>query len=148
MTKRATNRTRKATNQSRVEHEERPKRIPVHERKRNIMSVSGVDTDRYVTRWVNDIEDRIRIFEDGGWTKVEEDVEVGERTVDSSDSSQSFVTKYVGANVTAYLMKIPREWYNEDQAAKEKRLKEKEEALHGRNKDLEGGYGSVSVSVK
>lgn len=136
--------TRPAEGQTRVTKEERPNRIPVSGN-RNIMTVSGIDTDKYVVRWVNDVDNRIRMFERGGWVKVTEDVDIGDRTVDSSNSKQSFATKYVGANVTAYLMKIRRDWYEEDQANKERAIKEKEEDLRRQNERAEGRYGSVSI---
>jgi len=136
--------TRPAEGQTRVTKEERPKRVPVSGN-RNIMTVSGIDTDKYVVRWVNDVDNRIRMFERGGWEKVTEDVDIGDRTVDSSNSKQSFATKYVGANVTAYLMKIRRDWYEEDQANKERTIKEKEEDLRRQNERAEGRYGSVSI---
>lgn len=136
--------TRPAEGQTRVQKEERPERIPVSGQ-RNLINVRGIDSKKYELRWVNDVDDRIRVFERGGWEKVTEDVDIGDRTADSSNSKQSFVTKYMGANVTAYLMKIKKEWYEEDQASKSKALKEAEDERLHREKNEEGRYGSVSI---
>ena len=131
---------RPAEGQTRTSKEERPERIPVSG-KRNVTNVTGIDTEKYFLRWVNDTDDRIRMFERGGWEKVDEDVNIGDRIADSSDRKQSFVTKYMGANVTAYLMKIKREWYEEDQLAKASALKDQEDELLRQHREEEGRYG-------
>lgn len=133
--------SRPAEGQTRTSKEERPERIPVSGQ-RNLINVRGIDTDKYVVRWVNDTEDRIRMFERGGWEKVTEDVGIGDRTADSSNQKQSFATKYMGANVTAYLMKIKREWYEEDQASKARLIKEQEDELLRQHREEEGRYGT------
>lgn len=120
----------------------RPERIPVSGN-RDILTVRNQDP-AYVYRWVNDTEDRIERFKLGGWEHVE-DANVGQRTADRADAIKGTVSKYVGANRTAYLMRIKREWYEEDQASKEKILKEREEAMLLNEKNAEGRYGKVSI---
>lgn len=139
----ATNRTKRpATEVTRSEN--RPERIPVSGH-RNILNVKGVNTDLYTYRWVNDVDDRLDRFKLGGWEFVTDDVKVGERTVDSSKHTESIVSKYVGANRTAYLMRINRAWYEEDQKAKEIALKESEAAMLQSDRNGEGRYGKVSI---
>lgn len=139
----ATKRTgRPSTDEKRAE--KRPERIPVSGA-RNILTVTGIDTENYIQRWVNDVDDRIERFKQGGWEFVTDDVNVGDRVADTSKSDGTIISKYVGANRTAYLMQIKREWFEEDQATKAKAVKESEEALFQAEKNGEGRYGSVST---
>ncbi len=59
-------------------------------------------------RWVNDREDRIQMFKDGGYAPVQ------------GDDGQ-IKTRRAGSGVTAVLMEIDEELYNEDQQAKYKK---------------------------
>lgn len=135
---------RPAEGQSRVAKEDRPTRVPLSGN-RNIINVTGIDTDKWHLRWINDKDDRIIRAERGGWIKVTDEVNIGDRKVDDSDRKQSFVTKNMGAGVTAYLMKIKREWYEEDQAAKAAVINEKEAAMLKKDRDEEGRYGTGAV---
>ena len=119
---------------------ERKKRIPVGTA-RDILAVNNQDPN-YVYRWVNDTPGRIQKFKDGGYEVVTADVEVGENTVDRNTKLGSAVTKAVGGVLTAVLMRIPREWYNEDQKAKEDSLAEKEQIMYRADSD----YGNVTVT--
>ena len=123
----------------------RPKRVPVSGR-RDILTVEGKDPS-YVYRWVNDVEGRIDMFKDGGYEVVTHDVKVGEKDVDSSKGTGSVVTKNVGAGTTAVLMRIKKEWYEEDQKAKQDEVNRSEEDMRRElNKRDDGRYGSVKIS--
>lgn len=128
--------------------EDRPtreaKRIPVSGN-RNIMTVTDRDPN-YRYRWVNDNSDgRIDMFKQGGWELVEKkDHKVGDRSVNSSKGTTTLVTKMVGKDVTAYLMRINMTFYEEDQAAKHKAILETEEDMKRQlNSGKDGTYGSV-----
>lgn len=131
--------TRK-TSQTRATN--RPERIPVSGN-RDILTVKNQDP-AFVYRWVNDIDDRIERFKLGGWEHVE-NMEVGQRTADRTTEVKGIVSKHVGAGRTSYLMRIKREWYEEDQTAKENTLKDREEAMLQHDKNAEGRYGKVSI---
>lgn len=118
-------------------------RIPVSGN-RNIMTVSDQDP-AFSYRWVNDTDDRIKMFERGGWKLVDDDHAIGDTKADSSKGVGAVISKYVGANRTSYLMKIEKEYYTEDQAAKEALIAEKERAMLVQDRNAEGRYGSVTV---
>lgn len=105
----------------------RPSRVPLHEQ-RDVMNVSDRDPD-YHYRWVNDVEQgqRVMKFQKAGYEVVQDKVAVGDPTVESkTDNTSSVNTKYVGNNMKAILMRIPKEWYEEDQAAKQAKVDESE----------------------
>ncbi len=122
----------------------RPERIPVSGR-RDVMTVIGKD-DAYVYRWVSDDAGRIDRFIAGGYAVVDEDVRVGQDDIDSSRDIASTVTKQSGG-LTQYLMRIRRDWYEEDQAAKAKVINETEEDMKRTlNNGKDGTYGNVKFS--
>lgn len=120
------------------------KRIPVSGH-RDVLTVEGKQ-EGYVYRWVNDVDSRITRFQAAGYELVEADVQVGARTVDNPGKFGSVVSKNVGRGVTAYLMRIPEEFYKEDQAAKLKEVDEKEADMKRTlNSGRDGTYGSVKI---
>lgn len=118
----------------------RKERIPVGTT-RDILAVNDQDPN-YVYRWVNDVPGRIQKFKDGGYEVVTESLEVGQQTVDRNTKLGSAVTKTVGGTMTAVLMRIPREWYNEDQKAKQDEISAKEQAMRKADSD----YGDVTFN--
>ena len=119
------------------------KRIPVSGN-RDIMTVSDKDPN-FTYRWVNDVDDRLQVFKRAGWTLVEDKHKIGETVADSSQGTSSIVSKYVGANRTAYLMRIENEYYAEDQRAKAAEIAEREAAMLSSEKNAEGRYGQMSI---
>jgi len=122
------------------------KRIPVSGN-RNVMTVAKRDP-AYVYRWVNDNNDgRIDRFKIGGYEFVEQgDHVVGDRDVDSSRGTSSHITKMVGKDVTAYLMRIKKEFYEEDQIAKATAILDTEEDIKrelNSGQEDKGTYGEV-----
>lgn len=95
----------------------RPKRIPVEGNLRNKLTVDGKDPG-YEYRWVNDTDSRIEMFREGGWEVVTQKVQVGDKRVGEPTQEASAVTKAVGKQTTAVLMRILKEWYDEDQQSK------------------------------
>ncbi len=129
---------------AKTERAERPKRVPVGG-PRNILTVAQKDPN-YVYRWVNDVPGRIAAFKEGGYEVVTSDNEVGDKTVDRGSKLGSAITKSVGGQITAVLMRIPKEWYDEDQAAKQKDVDILEATM--RDQSQRGDYGSVKVVRK
>ncbi len=122
----------------------RPNRVPVSGQ-RDILTVENKDESN-IYYWTNDVDDRIQRFVDGGYSFVTADGKlVGTRQVDSTGKSiGSIVSKNVGLGVTAYLMAISREWYEEDQKAKQDSITAVEESM--RNSGQDGNYGDVKIS--
>ena len=135
---------------SRPSREGRPERIPVTA-SRAPLTVQGFDHQNFSGRWVNDVDDRIARFLDAGYEFITKDgVTVGEPTVDSSSGLDSRVSKPVGRGVRAYLMRLPRNLYNEDQMAKQREIDALDEAIRRPGKrggpiSLEVDYGEVSL---
>lgn len=104
----------------------RPKRTPIS--KRNILSVEGKDPN-YHYRIVNDTGDRIQAFKDAGYETVPaSDVRIGDKRINSATPEGSLAQVSVGGGQKALLMRIPKEWYEEDQAAKQTEINRLEQS--------------------
>jgi len=118
----------------------RAKRTPVSGRNRLV----SPSRKGYVRRFVNDEEDRIKVFENGGWQIVRGDVSTGDKSIAREAQMGSPVMKGVGSGKKAYLMEIKEDWYNEDQAAKQKKIQETVDEIVKKRED--GQYGKIEVS--
>lgn len=122
----------------------RVRRTPVG--RRNVLTVSGKDPD-YVYRIVNDEGNRIEMFREAGYETVEAATHsVGDRRVESASPEGSIATAYVGSGRKGVVMRIRKEWYQEDQEAKERQLSEVEEGTRPEN--IDGFYGKSNRKVK
>ena len=111
---------------------------------RNILTVKGKDPN-YVYRHVNDIDDRISMFQEAGYELVQdESVVVGDKRVNAASSLGSAKAVSVGQGTKAYLMRIKRDWYEEDQAKKLANVADIERAT--KEKALDGTYGDLKLS--
>lgn len=105
----------------------RPKRTPISGR--NVLTVKGKEPG-YEYRIVNDTGDRIEMFKDAGWELVEsKTVTVGDRRVDRTTSEGSYAQVSVGGGTKAFVMRIPKEYYDEDQKAKQAQVNALEESM-------------------
>jgi hypothetical protein len=102
----------------------RPVRVPVSGR--NILTVKGKEPG-YEYRIVNDDADRIARFQEGGYELVSnESVKVGDNRVSLPTAEGSVKQMSVGQGRKAYLMRIKKEYFDEDQKDKQKRVDELE----------------------
>ena len=119
----------------------RPTRTPVS--KRNILVVKGQDPNFHY-RVVNDVGDRIQMFMEGGYELVNstENVKVGDSRLDTPSADGSKVKLAVGRREKqdAYLMRIPKDLYEEDQANKEehRRLQEQDMSRRAKEEGFDG----------
>ena len=133
----ATRTTRKDVNKATINEKSGRKRVPIHA-SRDVMTLDQQDPN-FVYRWVNDVKEgtRIKRFEEAGYEVVskEEAGQIGDRGVESTTSPGDAATKVVGVDeqvgrpVAGVLMKIKREWYEEDQGVKEERIRRRERAI-------------------
>ena len=134
------------TNQAKQEtaRQERTERVPLGI-KRSKLAVENKDPNS-VYRWMNDVGARISDAERGGWVFVDA-AKVG--NVDISNREQSLgsrVSRIVGQDaqhkpITAYLMRIKKEYYDADQKFKQDELDKVDIALRrGELKPSEGQY--------
>jgi len=122
----------------------RPKRIPVGG-PRNILTVDGKDPN-FKYSWVNDRDGMIERFKAGGYEVVTHKVEVGDPTADTGKGTSSAVSRDVGHGTTAYLMRIRKDWHEEDMAAKHARIDASEEDMKRTlNSGTNGQYGKVEI---
>jgi hypothetical protein len=127
--------------QKRDEIEKKRERIPVSGLK-NILSIRDVDKDpNKEYYWVNTSTSegmgRVDRFRDGGWEIVPRSsgIDFGDRSVDKGTLLGSAVTHTRGGQ-TLVLMAIPKEWWIEDQKAKQERVDALEAAM---NEELRQG---------
>lgn len=122
----------------------RPKRTPISGR--NVLTVQGKEPG-YEYRIVNDSGDRIEMFKDAGWELVDSKaVTVGDRRVDRTTSEGSKAQVSVGGGTKAFVMRIPKEYYDEDQKAKADRIKALEDTM--KQQALSGSdYGSLKIGT-
>ena len=121
----------------------RPTRTPISGG-RDILAVKDQDPN-YVYRWINDTPGRLERFKAAGYEPVTATLEVGDKAVDRNSKLGSVITRSVGGVLTAVLMRIPKEWYDEDQAAKQAQIDESDKALRA-EQDVD--YGRLTVNRK
>ena len=123
----------------------RPTRIPVGAA-RDILTVNGQDPN-YVYRWVLDDPKRpgrIQRFKDGGYEIVTDTNEVGQNSVDRGKKLGSAITRPDGGS-TLVLMRILKEWYDEDQVAKAEKIADLEATMLDDEANGDGRYGTFTV---
>lgn len=112
---------------------------------RGPQSISGDKDPNYVYRFVNDSGSRIHNFQAAGYEFVQDtDLTVGDsRVFDPNDLGSN---KRVISNdgTTSYLMRIKKEFYDEDQAAKAAQNDETEKAM--KRDATQDRYGSLKIS--
>ena len=114
---------------STVKKETRKERPPVGGL-RDILTIANKDPN-FEYRWVKDSPGRIQyLVEAKGWEVVQDDLKVGDKTVDSpAGKLGSALTRFGGGGVTLVAMRIPKEWYDEDQARKQEMVDETEATM-------------------
>jgi len=111
---------------------------------RGPQAISGDKDENYHYRFVNDTGSRIHNFKQAGYEFVADtEIAVGDSRV--IDASEFGSTKRVISNdgTTSYLMRIKKEFYNEDQAAKAEFISEQEAAM--KKEATQGYYGSIKM---
>jgi hypothetical protein len=122
--------------------ERRVRRTPVGQR--NVLTVTGQDPG-YTYRFVNDSGDRVQEFLENGWEKVPaKNVRVGDKRMGSDSTEGTDAMASVGQGMKAYVLRIRKDWYDEDQAAKQAHVNATEEAT--REKALDGTYGKLDIT--
>lgn len=128
--------------------QERPKRTRMG--RRNVLTLTGItDTDEFHYHWFLDVNDRLLQALDAGYAFVQKGgISAGDKTVESARGDDSIMTKPSGnGRNLLYLMKIPMEFYKEDQNEKQKDILQVESDLLKSKPEL-GQYGKVDIGVK
>lgn len=120
----------------------RTQRVPVGTR--NVLTVAGKDPN-YEYRIINDSGDRVQEFLDAGYELVEKDsVRVGDKRVNSATAEGTVSQVSVGQGQKGYIVRIKKEWYQEDQAKKQRQVNDQERAT--KEKALDGTYGKLEIT--
>lgn len=93
-------------------------------------------------RVVADRRGRIEQLTERGYEIVTHETEVGDKRVGVPTQEGSPVKINLGRGEQGYLMRIPKEWYEEDQAAKQEEIAEIEEQMIPNEP---GHYGKVVI---
>lgn len=133
----------------------RPKRVPLYEQKRDILTARKREAG-YEYRFVNDVTNsdgsrRVDSFKTAGW-EVAPNTQVGadDANVSLGSTTEAVVEKATGRR--AVLMRIPKQFYDEDQKAKQRKITQQERLMIKRKtsaKDSnDGTYGEVAIGEK
>lgn len=112
---------------------------------RGPQAIAGEKNPEFEYRFVNDTGSRIQNFKAAGYEFVTgDDLIVGDNRV--SDATDLGSAKRVISNdgTTSYLMRIKKDWYEEDQASKAAAIKEQEAAM--KQEASTGMYGKLNIS--
>lgn len=130
-----------------VHADKRPKRISLHDQK-NIMHIQGKQPG-FEYRIVNDINDRIERFKLAGWECVTHSLQLGDVSLENSESKGGVKTINVRGGIIGYVMRIREDWYKEDQVAKQADLDASQEEMYRElNTEENGRYGKVQSPAK
>ena len=123
--------------------EKRVTRKPLFQR--GPQAISGEKDPNFVYRFVNDTGSRIDQLKAAGYEIVEDDnLIVGDARV-SDPTAQGSGKRVISKDGTvSYLMRQKKEYYEEDQAAKQAHNDEIEQAM--KQQASEGMYGSIKTS--
>ncbi|MEB3214047.1 MAG: hypothetical protein VKL39_22050 [Leptolyngbyaceae bacterium] len=111
---------------------------------RNVLNVSGKDPN-YQYRIVNDTGDRVAMMQERGYEVVTDPtVRIGERRINNPTQEGSVVAASVGGGIKGVLMRIKKEWYEEDAADKQAIVNQTEGAMVKQAK--EGHYGKLEIN--
>ena len=136
---------------TRADPQGRAPRVPLTGN-RDILTVEGKDP-AFQYRWVldkNEEGQRIKKFSSAWWVFVEGDDGqhvVGQESVYKNENVGSLIRVPAGNSQFYYLMRIPKEYYNEDQVAKQSEITERETALTRTDSD-NGQYGNIKLERK
>ena len=112
--------------------------------RKNILTVVGKE-DGFQYRIVNDTEDRVSGLVDQGYEVVQSTkVQIGDKRVSRASPDGSVVSMSVGGGRKGVLMRIPDEFYAEDQKIKQDYVAETERAT--KQEALNGTYGKIEVT--
>ena len=104
----------------------RPRRTPIG--RRNRLTVENRDPD-YQYRIVNDVDGRVQDLLDQDY-EIDLDAKVGDKRVDEISSLGSAKQISVGGGIKAIAMRKRKDWFEEDQTAKQKEIDDLEATMN------------------
>jgi hypothetical protein len=120
----------------------RVKRTPITTR--NVLTVEGKDPE-YHYRIVNDDGNRVQMFINAGYEiESASNIQVGDKRVGQASAEGTKAQVVVGQNQKAFVMKIHKDYYEEDQQAKQEKVTSLESST--KQKALDGTYGKLDIN--
>ncbi len=121
---------------------------------KNKLTYNGKKNPEYEYRFVNDDEDsqRVQALWNNDWDFVHDaNAEVGDPTSFKEAQMGDTISRHVGTGMKAYLMRKPKEWYNEDQKAKQDEITRQEKGMakqvtSPKSISSDEQYGKVEIS--
>ena len=114
---------------------------------RGPQSIGGEKDPNYHYRFVNDTGSRIDLFKQAGYEFVDDaELTVGDSRVSDPSALGSGKRVISKDGTTSYLMKIKKEYFEEDQAAKAANIDEQEEAMTA--DASQGMYGKLDLNSR
>jgi len=110
---------------------------------RNKLSLKERDPN-YHYRIVNDVEGRIDQLTEDGW-EVVRDAKVGDKRIENSTGVGAIPTISVGQGMKAVVMRIKKEWYDEDRAAEQAQITAQEQQMR-QDARRSADYGNIETS--
>lgn len=130
---------------STIDRSDRPHRVPINGY-RDRLKLTGCEPGFHYAI-VN--EDKVPLRESQGFEFVTHDIQVGDKQINVASQIGNKISIAVGNQVTAYLMRIPQEYYDADMKAFNDDLDERDRALYSDlNSRKDGRYGEIRVEVK
>lgn len=113
----------------------RSRRIPLGVAELKLEVPEAANDPDHVYRWINDKPGRLQRAIAGGWEYVEDHaMQIGTGSTTRNSEQDSRISQIVGKNengfpLYAYLMRIKREWYDEDQSVKQAAIDEVQKTI-------------------
>lgn len=123
--------------------EARPERQPISGIK-NLLNVIGIRPG-YHACWVN--EPNVPAYQAAGYTFVENDVSFGATHVQQANPHGARYAKNVGLGMTAYLMEIPNDYYEQDREREAEEIAASEASIRGDARSAGLDHGFVKQGV-
>ena len=134
--------TPRRTNRPTARVDERPRRVPVGAG--NKLQFEGRDPG-YAYRVVMDRPGRLGMFLQAGYEFCYSEVREADKGTAEGSSPDTRVMVNMGGAEKGYLMRIPKEFYDEDQANKMNKVKAQEATMKNRDPNpVKGVYGGLS----
>jgi hypothetical protein len=137
-----------------VSSKNRKKRVPLGVHHSKLSVPPELIPDNKVGRWVNDVDNRVEMAQNGGYEFVASttNAKVGGGHKNENTDIGGRISKIVGSKngkpMRAYLMMINRDWYEEDQAKKQEKVDEVDRAIkHPGFLNRDKTYGNVDYKA-
>jgi len=124
----------------------RPRRTPLE--KRNRLSVRNKE-DGFFYRIVNDAEDRVERLKEQGYEvcTAEQTGMIGDKRVDNASFVGSAAHFSVGQGTKAVVMRIPKDWHDEDNSMKQQEVDRLESTMKSDARKT-ADYGGININVE